>query len=171
MDWARHEQVIRNADLKLPRCTNIRLLHWEHWAFAGLLVVLAACNARSPTTSNEGINIKTVRVMGDLYAQYVIEHRNQTPPNEAAFREFLSSKEEILQKVGLTVDTMFVSPRNGQSLSWIYKSVPPKSDMGIMFFGYETAPSDGKRLVISNRGMYELMDDAKFRTVFPNAPK
>jgi len=38
------------------------------------------------------------------------------------------------------------------------------------FIAYEKTPVDGKRLVIATRGMFEEMDEARFRTVFPNTP-
>jgi hypothetical protein len=67
---------------------------------------------------------------------------------------------------------MFASPRSGDSaFQWVYGKLPPKGRMGGNYFGYEKDPVDGKRLVIASRGMYEVMDDSKFNTVFSKAKK
>lgn len=111
------------------------------------------------------------RAMGGFYEAYLSAQRGQPPANEQVFRDFLNTKQENLQKAGLTIDAMFVSPRNGKPLTWVYGKVLPKDPKsGITYFAYESEPEDGKRLVIGGRGVYEEMDEARFRSVFPNTP-
>ena len=105
--------------------------------------------------------------MTTVYSEYLGEHRDQAPANEQSFREYLATKQDRLAKSNLTVDEMFQSPRGG-SLTWVYGRTPPSGPLGV-YFAFEQAPTDGKRLAIANLGMYEEMDEAKFRTTFPGA--
>ena len=50
---------------------------------------------------------------------------------------------------------------------WVYGGAIPTGPLG-NYFAYEQTPVNGKRLVIANLGMYEEMDEAKFRATFPN---
>ena len=134
-----------------------------------VVLVIAGCRGSQQSPAQTG-NATMYRNMGAMYSQYVAEHGNQPPPSEQAFREFLGSKRDELEKSGLTVEKMFVSPRNGQPMEWMYKKVPT-GPMGMTYFAYEKEPVDGQRLALANRGMYELMDEAKFRSVFSNVTK
>jgi hypothetical protein len=136
---------------------------------AALLVFLGGCAASesTPAVADYG----KVRAMGGMYGMYMGKHKGQAPPNEQAFREWLNTKQDPLQQAGLTVDQMFVSPRNGQPLEWVYGRKPPTSPSGMTCIAYEKTPVGGKRLVLATRGMYEEMDESQFSKVFPKAPK
>ena len=134
-----------------------------------LLVALAGCGGGSGGGGVAVGEYARIRGMSNLYSGYLAAHKNQTPPNEQAYREYLATKQEELDRLGLTVDDMFTSPRGSQPLQWVYGRRPP-SRAGIRYVAYETTPVDQKRLVLGTAGMYELMDDADFRSVFPNTP-
>lgn len=134
---------------------------------AMLTLALAGCGGASGVRD---VDYDDVRAMSGMYSAYMRAHRNRPPPDEQAFREFLNTQKETLEQFGLTVDEMFVSPRNGEPFHWVYGSVLPSSPSGLMnYVGYETAPTDGKRLVIATRGMYEELNESQFRAVFPDA--
>lgn len=137
--------------------------------WAALAAGLAGCSGgvkdAKPDTGDTG----AIRAMSAAYGEYLQEHRNTPPKNEEEFRSFLATRQEELQESGLTIDEVFESPRNGEAFEWVYGRRPPAGPMGMMFIGYEKTPVDGKRLVIATRGMHELMDGAKFRSVFPDA--
>jgi hypothetical protein len=138
---------------------------------AVLAFALAGCgggDSGSAATDAIVVDYSSTRVLASLYSQYLSEHKNQAPPNEQAFREFLGTKQETLERAGLTIDDMFASPRNGQPLEWVYGRKPPAGRVGT-YFAYEKTPVDGKRLVIATRGMYEEMDEAQFNTLFRKA--
>lgn len=144
--------------------TNRRVL-------AILVLALAGCGGGGDGSAGmHESDTTTMCAMSGLYGQYLGQHKNQPPPNEKAFRDYLNTKQDDLQRVGLTIDQMFVSPRNGEPFEWVYGRKPPAGPAGMTYVGYEKTSVDGKRLVIATRGMYEEMDDAKFRTVFPKAP-
>jgi hypothetical protein len=107
--------------------------------------------------------------MGGFYAGYLGAHNNQPPKDEVEFRAYLATQQEALDKAGLSIDEMFLSPRGGP-LAWVYGARPPVGPMGMTYVAYETTPVDGKRLVIAGGGMTKEMDDAEFRQVFPNVP-
>jgi hypothetical protein len=143
-------------------------------ALATLLVVVAGCSSADGGGSG-GSNVPVadyskVRSITAFYEAYLGEHRGQPPQDEQAFRAYLATKQDRLQKVGLTVEQMFVSPRNGKPLAWVYGMSPPLwRQTGITCYGYEAEPSNGKRLVIGSRGMYDEMDQSQFKSVFPKA--
>ena len=101
---------------------------------------------------------------------YLADHKNQAPPNEQAFREYLGTKEDNLRKSGISIDAMFTSPRDGEPLVWVYGRKPPAGPAGMTYLGYEKTPVDGKRLVIATRGMYDQIDETQFRKLFPKTP-
>jgi hypothetical protein len=108
--------------------------------------------------------------MGVQYARYMQAHGEKAPPNEQAFRDFLATRQSELEQAGLSVDAMFVSPRNGAPLMWVYGSEPMPNRGGLNYVGYETSSSDGKRLIISSQGIAETLDEGTVRTIFPNLP-
>jgi hypothetical protein len=141
----------------------LRVARWTAIAFVA--IPSAGCGGGASPTAT--VDYASVRAMGEMYGLYQQEHSGQAPKDEQAFREFLASKQEALDRLNLTVDGMFVSPR-GQPLEWVYGSRPPRSPGGT-FFAFEKTAVEGKRLVIGARGMYEEMDDVKFKKLFPKA--
>jgi hypothetical protein len=145
------------------RWQRVRGLAFAVWALAW-----AGCHS-SAGAGKGGMNYARITALASVYSGYVSTHKKQSPPNEREFRKYLDAKNSELQKLGLTTDDIFVSPRDGQPLQWIYgKPVPGRA--GTQYFAYEKSPVRDKRLVIGTGGMYELMDDAQFKSVFPNGP-
>jgi hypothetical protein len=96
------------------------------------------------------------------------DHRGKPPASEAAFREYLNGKQDLLQQAGITADQMFVSARGDKPLKWVYGNAPPVwRQNGMTCYAYEAEPVAGKRLVMGGRGMAVEVDDAQFRTIFP----
>jgi hypothetical protein len=68
----------------------------------------------------------------------------------------------------MTIDAMFVSPRSGKPLKWVYGRNPPfLKQNGMICVAYETECMGGKRLVFGARGMFAELDDSQFRSLFP----
>jgi hypothetical protein len=106
--------------------------------------------------------------MTGFYEGYLRENRNQPPANEQAFRDFLNSKQENFQKAGVTIEQLFVSPRDGKPLKWVYGKKPPIwREINMTCYAYEAEPVGGKRLVLGGRGMTVELDEAQFKQVFP----
>jgi hypothetical protein len=135
-----------------------------------MLVAVSGCGRSGETTkSKSGVDFDVVRAMGGWYDAYSVSHKNQPPKDEQAFRDYLNTRQTDLEKSGLTVDKMFVSPRSGEPLEWVYGKIGTVGPGSIAYIGYEKSPVDGKRLVIASRGINELVDDAQFHKLFPNA--
>jgi hypothetical protein len=120
------------------------------------------------TAQSSGQDYSSIRAMTGFYEWYLGENKYQPPKDEEQFRTYLQGKQDSLGEFGLTVDEMFVSPR-GEKLAWVYGKKPPTGPGGMTYIAYELSPVDGKRLVLSTRGMHEEMDETRFKTVFPGA--
>jgi hypothetical protein len=151
-----------------------RLPTMERLLFATVALALFGCNHGSggnEATALGTMDFKRLRAMADIYSGYLNGHRSQAPPNDEAFRAYLATKQADLDRAGLTIDEMFVSPRGVGTIQWIYGIVPPTNKYGMTFLAYETTPVDGKRLAIALRGQFQEMDETQFRATFPNATK
>jgi hypothetical protein len=138
-------------------------------ALAAILLASAGCGGQSSGSSEPpAADYGRVRTMTSFYEAYLSEHRNQPPPGEQAFRDFLNIKQENFQKAELKIDEMFVSPRNSTPMQWIYgRKAPFLRQNGMACYAYETQPVGGKRLLIGSRGMFIEMDETQFRSLFP----
>lgn len=135
-----------------------------------LVLALAGCGGSGTggPAGTSSVDYAAVRSMSSLYSQYLRTHGDRTPADEKVFRDYLATKQQDLERAGITVDKMFTSPRNDQPLVWVYGSIPPSSAELGRCFAYEAASTDGKRFVIADAGRFTLMDEAQFKTVFPN---
>jgi hypothetical protein len=132
------------------------------------VIVSVGCGGAGPTAKTSDA-YDTLSKMAPFYGQYLIKHNGKPPADEKAFREFLNSKQDELAKAGLTVDKMFVSPRNGEPFEWVYGKVPPPNAGGMTYLGYESTDVGGKRFVFMSRGGQQEIDAAEFHNAFPNA--
>jgi hypothetical protein len=135
----------------------------------GLLAIVGCGGTSSSSSSVSEKDYGTLRSASAMFSQYMGQHGGQTPPDEQAFRTFLETKKDVLDKTGKTADQLLTSPRNNEPLVFVYGKKPVMGSAGMMYFAYEKTPVDGKRLVIASRGMYEEMDEAQFRKFFPDA--
>jgi hypothetical protein len=149
-------------------------MEWSLLALTIVALVITGCGGsdggETGSTALARMDADQLRTMAGLYMSYRDSHRNQSPPDEKAFREYLSTKQDELQRVGLTIDAMFVSPRGNGPIQWVYGMTPPTNKYGMTFLAYETAPVDGNRLAIAIRGQYQVLDESQFREMFPNQP-
>lgn len=136
---------------------------------AGLLLS-GGCGGPSESSGMSAEDYETLRSASAMFSQYMGANNGKTPPDEQAFRAFLETKKDVLDKTGKSVDELLTSPRNGEPLVFVYGKTPVNGPMGMVYFAYEKTPVDGKRLVLASRGMFEQMEDAQFRKFFPDAP-
>jgi hypothetical protein len=137
-------------------------------ALIAMLLSFCGCGSRSGSASTDtGTSAAKVRTLTGFYEGYLGAHKGQAPPNEQAFRDYLNTKQEELQKIGITAGEMFTSPR-GKPMRWIYGRTPPVfRPTNMTCFAYEVEPTDGKRLVLGGRGMTAELSDAEFRGLVP----
>jgi hypothetical protein len=131
------------------------------------LLAFAGCSRSTPpTAAPTGAPLKEY---ASFYEEFLRTHKNQPPANEQEFRAFLETKQDQLAAAGLSMESMFQSPRDGAPLTWVYGRKPPVGGYGETYVAYETTPVDGKTLVVGLHGTQVQMDDAWFRRVFPQA--
>lgn len=135
------------------------------------LYCLAAVGCGAGGTSSTGVSkgdYESLRTTSAIYGMYMTEHGGKTPPDEQAFRTFVSGKQDILDKVGKTAEAVLSSPRSGEPFVFVVGKRPPVNrQTGMAYVAYEKTPVEGSRLVVAMRGIYELMDEAKFKQIFP----
>jgi hypothetical protein len=148
--------------------------NWQNMERIGsvfLVAALCGCgggNATGGAPPGE-VDFATTRALASIYSQYLATHGDRSPADEKSLRDFLATKQDVLTPAQLTVDKFFVSPRSDQPLIWVYGMATPSSTGLGRCLAYEKNAVDGKRLVIADGGRYEVMDDTKFRTLFPKA--
>lgn len=141
----------------------------ERLSLAVAVLVLAGCGGGQSADGVTATDYGKIRGMTAMYVQYMGAHGGKAPADEQAFRQFLETKQDMLERQGVSVDDMFESPRTGGAMEWVYGKAPPSGEGGIRYVGYEKEPTDGKRLVIGTPGIYEVLDDAQFHRMFPDA--
>ena len=144
----------------------LKTLHWS--CCATLILTLVGCHDGADLRN---IDYNEFRARSMMYGLYLGAHNQQPPPTEQALRDFLMTKQENLERAGISVEDMFISPRNGETIQWVFGHPLPKSPNGMMtYIGYEQVPVEGRRLVLATRGMYEEVDDTQLKNIFPDAP-
>jgi hypothetical protein len=134
-----------------------------------ILILLAGCGSNGGAVRTPAGDYSAIRKIEWYYDEYVGTHSSQPPKDEQVFREYLNSKQDGLTRDGLTVDQIFVSPRNGEPLVWLYGKTLVTGPMGMNYIAYEKSSTDGKRLALAAGGRYEVLDEAKFHSLFPDA--
>lgn len=129
------------------------------------LSIVAGCGKGAADTPSGG----TYRARANMYSAFMTAHKRQPPKSEAEFRQFLTTQQPKLEQAGLTVDQIFISPRNKEPLEWVYGRRPPMAAGGLTILGYEKSAVDGQRLIVGARGIHLTMDDAQFKRLFPSA--
>ena len=140
-----------------------------HWPLHLLLLLATGCGGAGDSAGAGQGSLKKVRAMGDLYVAHLTE-RHGAPADEAAWRSFLNQKQAELQAAGLTVDDMFVSPKSGAPLTWVYGK-PPQSHFGLTVVAFEPTPVDGRRFVVATNGMTDNLDETRFQALKLGAAK
>jgi hypothetical protein len=137
-----------------------------------LVLAIAAfvgCGKKSASANLGHADYGTLQVASNMFTSYMGENGGKTPPDEQAFRAYLETKKEKLEEQGKSIDDLLMSPRNGEPLMFVYGKQPVRGPAGMTFYGYEKTPVEGKRLVLAGRGMFQEMDEAQFRKLFPDA--
>lgn len=148
---------------------NRYLQHFRWACCLLLLLVLTAGCGSGGSAGGVADKMMKVRTMGDLYAAHLAEKKGP-PADEAAWRAFLDTKQTELQAAGVSVEEMFVSPRDGAPLTWVYGKTP-KSQFGVTVIAYEQAPVDGRRYTVATKGMADYVEETRFQAMKLGAAK
>jgi hypothetical protein len=138
---------------------------WIVFGMATVLTVGCASEGERVTASRASIP-----AMVEMYSRFAQDHQGKGPTSEQEFREYVNGQTEKLELMDISADDVFTSPRTGGAFTWVYDGKTPVGPGGMKVLGYETVPTDGKRLIVGSRGMRDEIDEAEFRKLFPNAP-
>jgi len=110
--------------------------------------------------------IKSLQLLGTLFGRYQAAHRGAPPPDEAAFKKFISGLSPT-EQTGLGIDPanldkLFTSPRDGQSYVVRYKATGP-------VIAYEQVGKNGKHMVVYPNTQVEEVDEARLKELVPGA--
>jgi hypothetical protein len=114
----------------------------------------------------------TLKPLGILHGRYAAQHKGEPPPNEAEFKKFVESLgPESLQSIGAADATkLWISSRDKQPYGIVYgKNTGPPGPAGQPVVVYEVQGSGGKRMVGSQLGAVDEVDEARFRELVPSA--
>lgn len=143
-------------------------------ATAGVLAMvvvslgLASCGKHGAPPKVES-NLHTLMT---FYGRYTAQHQGQRPSDADALKKYIGSQSpDQLAKMEITdVDSLFVSPRDGQPYVMRYGVLPPPATpLGGTVVAYEQTGVDGKRYVGFDLGSAEEVDETRFRTLVPDA--
>lgn len=131
-----------------------------------LLLVVAGCGGQTLAPSaTEGRRVGAIVTTHNMMERAT----GRLPANEQEFKRFIAENgSQSLERAGVTaVDELFVSDRDGQPLVVTYGAYP--AGMNAKIVVYEQNGVEGKRFVGYNSGAVELVDDARFNELVPNA--
>lgn len=138
-----------------------------------LLAGLAGCNSRDPSqaTSDPLARVRLTRLI-KFYQMYT-NAKNKPPPNEEAFKEFLRTlpqEEKTAAGIGEDVDSLLVSPRDGQKYHIEYGIVarPTAQNRAL---AWEEKGQNGMRYVALTMGYVKECDEETFEVYKPKHKK
>lgn len=148
--------AVRSACLKTSRRVLSLLL-----LAAGFVCCTGCGGGIAPAADSD--HIKTLT---DLYISYMAANGRRPPPNEAALKEYLQKlpDDSPTKKKVTDVDSVFVSPRDGQPYAVVYAK-DPKPQGGIIV--YEKQGSEGKRFVGTAMGAVQEMEEGELTAALP----
>jgi hypothetical protein len=115
-------------------------------------------------TTDPPAKLRLERVM-EAFQQYTIKHNGRPPPTEQALKDFLNKlpqQERAAMNVGDDVDSLFVSPRDGQKYRLPYKTtLDPSGETRAV--AWESTGQGGSRFVYLSMGYVQEYPDDEFQ--------
>jgi hypothetical protein len=135
-------------------------------------LLLTGCGDKGPASAD----YHHIRHLAQLYGRYQGAHKGQTPKDAEVFKKYISTLSAAeLKDMGVTPDNpaaLFTSPRDKEEYVICYGSkstMPPVGGGGSNVIIYEKVGLKGKRLVALSTTAIEEVDEAKFRSLVPDA--
>jgi len=149
----------------------VRSLQWRFGLVFGLLAgsLCAIGCGRSQQQVEEESMLKPLAI---LHGKYASQHQGKAPADEAEFKKFVDAQgPEALKAHGITDSAkLWVSPRDKQPFGVVYGTVSgPPGPAGQPVVAYESKGVGGKRMVASQLGAVDEVNEARFRELVPSA--
>ncbi len=143
---------------------------WAKWFVClSFGLALCGCGGAAQQQAEEESTLKSLAV---LYGQFTGQHRGQPPANEAEFKAFVESQNaEWFQLRGISDRAqVWISNRDKQPYVVLYGPVTgPPGPAGKPVIAYESKGVGGKRMVASELGAVDEVDESRFKELVPNA--
>jgi hypothetical protein len=143
----------------------------HHWALvvAVSLIAGSGCNSQQ-AASDAAPDTSHIKELTMLYAGQMNRNAGRPPASEAEFKRSVAENgAALLDSLGVTVDELFISPRDNQPYVILYGNEAAKLiSRGIVT--HEQTGVDGRRLVGYRGGYVNEVDEVEFRKLVPATP-
>jgi hypothetical protein len=132
-----------------------------------LLLIGLGCSSPPAPSAPERVPLRHLAI---LYGKYRNSHQGRPPKDEAEFKQYIQGLgERQLAAAGVSaneVDSLFVSPRDGQPYEVRYNDPPPaEGPEGPAAVVVEKVGKNGKRMVAYSTGRVDEIDDVQYQKV------
>jgi len=129
------------------------------------LIIMSVCvagcsNAENEATLRQSSNMRSLAI---AYGQFTSQNRGRPPRNEEQLRKFIESQPGFVNPdESASIDEIFISSRDG-------KPYVVRYGKSAHIVAYEQEGVDGMRMVATQVGGTEEMDEATLRQAVPDA--
>lgn len=132
-----------------------------------LVLATIGCGAKQVEQPPTEANLKVIYV---LFGQYTGQNRGQSPPDAAAFKQFVLGldAEQLKSLTDKDVDSLFISPRDNQPYVIHYKAEMGVPGVGVPdaagggWLAHEQTGVEGKKYLLLSTGIIEEVDASRF---------
>jgi hypothetical protein len=149
----------------------VRPLQWRFCLVFGVLafcLFTAGCGPSQQQVEEESM----LKPLAILHGKYAAQHQGKAPADEAEFKKFIDAQSPDAMKAhGITDPArLWVSPRDKEPFGVVYGTVSgPPGPAGQPVVAYESKGVNGKRMVASQLGAVDEVDETRFRELVPAA--
>lgn len=125
--------------------------------------LVAGCGVKSETAEVAELR-SNMRSLAVAYGNYIKTNRGRAPKSEKQFRAWIEKQgPDELEILGVeSVDDIFISTRDNEPYVVVYGKQK-------QIVAYEAVGVEGQRYVADNIGSIELVDEARFSELVPDA--
>ncbi len=140
--------------------------------FVITIVFVSSVGCSSSATAPNSDNEARLKVVGILYGKYLKQSRGNASADQKQLAMYLESERPNWEKLAESTEQLLISPRDGKPLVLLGgKELAQQRSEGAFWVAYESEGINGKRQVVSARGLVEEMDEQKIEQVFPSNGK
>jgi len=135
---------------------------WRLIVLAMLLLGATGCSPKGNTGTGDAA--ERLRALAINYQRYAGQNQGNGPPTEQKFKDFIK---KVGLPEGITIDDLFISPRDNQPYEIRYKVRPgsPGPDSPVIM--WEQTGEGGTRQIARSSGSVLVVPEAEFEQLKP----